>query len=76
VNRLFLGHVLRVFQVRNLQRSHRLDGRGERFIDVFAASLLSEVFSGRPKGPKDLGPVEALTGTMFTEAHGCLSFIR
>ena len=64
-----LGLVVLKLEVRNLQVAYSFDGSRKGCIGVTVVFPLAQDFSLRPKGTKDLGPIESLAGAMFAEAH-------
>ena len=69
VNSLPVSHVIGIVEMRNVERTHRVDDGAERFIHVTTAPLFPEILPRHPKGSQDSRPVETLAGAMLAEAH-------
>ena len=66
MNDLFVDGLVEAFHVRNLQRSHSLDRRTQRFIST---TVPSQGPSRGPQDPQNLCSIKPLPFTMLTKAH-------
>ena len=63
------GRLVEVFDVRNLQRAHGLDGRRQGGIRLAAPPASRQVAPGFSQCSKDLRTIESLTCTMLAKSH-------
>ena len=68
MNDLLVGRLVEMFQMRNFQRTHGLDGGTQRFIST---TVLSNVLPSGAQDAENLRSIKSLPFTMFAEAHGC-----
>ena len=57
-------------EVRDLERPHRVQRQEECLVDRALVTLFPQILSDLPEYAKDLRPIESLTLTVFTVAHG------
>ena len=57
------------FEVRDVEFANRIHGRDDRAIALLAAAPGAQFLPDLAQRPQDAGAIEALTGTVFTEAH-------
>jgi hypothetical protein len=69
VNDLVVEQVVDLFEVRDFQRAHGLDGHGQGFVGTTSAALLAKVLSRGAQDPENLRSIESLPFTMLAEAH-------
>jgi hypothetical protein len=60
--------VLRL-EVRNLERSHRVEREDQGFISLGRALLVSQLLTDQSQGTENPRPIESLTLTVFAVIH-------
>src|SRR5262245_8405574 len=65
----FAGRLVEIFEVRNFQGAHGLDGCRQGSVRLAAPPAPRQVTPRLSQCSKDLRPIESLAGTMLTKAH-------
>lgn len=76
MNHFAVNHFLDGIEVRNLERPHRLDDRGEHVFRVARRAAASQPLARRSQRTQDLCTVESLPRTVITETHDGLTIVK
>ena len=71
VNDLVVEQIVDLFEVRDFQRAHGLDGHIQRFVGTTSPALLAQVPSCGAQDAENLRSIESLPFTVLAEAHDC-----
>jgi len=69
MNQLAVDSLIQRFEMRNLERAHRLDRHGEGAVDTGRLACCPQPPPCRTERPQNLRPIKALPLAMITKAH-------